>query len=159
MVSDGLNVVVTNSTGWYRLPLPSRAEERAVTTYPWIRTTSRSFFTTTSDLAHVPMDKLIVLNMHIPIYAFIDQNFARQMMDNARQLCEILGCPTANDGEDVMAGCERHVLVLSVVTLHLADPKAVAERDRQFSADPERRRREMDRIYRYDVVAEHSLIG
>ncbi|ETW99989.1 MAG: hypothetical protein ETSY1_12985 [Candidatus Entotheonella factor] len=43
--------------------------------------------------------------------------------------------------------------------LHLADPQAMAERDRQFSADPERRRQEMDWIYRYDVVAEHGLIG
>ena len=43
--------------------------------------------------------------------------------------------------------------------LHLADPKAVAERDRHFADDPERRRREMDWIYRYDVVAEHGLIG
>jgi salicylate hydroxylase len=42
--------------------------------------------------------------------------------------------------------------------LHLSDPKAMAERDRQFSADPERRGREMDWIYRYDVVAEHGLI-
>ena len=66
-----------------------------------------------NDLAHVPMNKLIVLNMHIPIYAFIDQNFARQMMDNARDLYEILGCPIATAGEDVTAGCERRVLALS----------------------------------------------
>jgi hypothetical protein len=66
-----------------------------------------------NDLAHVPMDKLIVLNMHIPIYAFIDQNFARQMMDNARALYEILGCPIATDGQDVTVGCERPVLALS----------------------------------------------
>jgi hypothetical protein len=66
-----------------------------------------------NDLALVPKDKLIVFNMHIPIYAFINQNFARQMMDNVRELYEILGCPIAKDGDDVLAGCERPVLALS----------------------------------------------
>ena len=66
-----------------------------------------------NDLAHVPMNKLIVLNMHIPIYSFIDQNLANQMMDNAKELYKILGCPIAADGEDVTAGCERPALALS----------------------------------------------
>ncbi len=66
-----------------------------------------------NDLEHVPTDKLIVLNMHIPIYAYFDQNFARQMLDNVRELYEILGYPIANDGDDVTAGCERPVLALS----------------------------------------------
>ncbi len=43
--------------------------------------------------------------------------------------------------------------------LHMADPKSVADRNAQFSADPRRRMQEMDWIYRYDVVAEHGQLG
>ena len=66
----------------------------------------------------VPADKLIVLSMHTFIYSFVDQNLARQMMDNVRRLYEILGCPFALDGDEidpdsVLGSCERKVLALS----------------------------------------------
>jgi hypothetical protein len=60
-----------------------------------------------NDLALVPKDKLIVLNSHIPIVSFVDQDTARQMVDNQRTLYEVVGC-------DVDAGtCERPLLAFS----------------------------------------------
>jgi len=60
-----------------------------------------------NDLAFVPKDKLVVLNMHIPIVSFIDQGTARQMVDNQRELYELLGCDVVN------STCERPLLAFS----------------------------------------------
>ncbi|GIX49233.1 MAG: monooxygenase [Candidatus Tectimicrobiota bacterium] len=43
--------------------------------------------------------------------------------------------------------------------LHLADPAAIAERNARFAQDPDFRQREMDWIYRYDVVAEFGPLA
>jgi len=60
-----------------------------------------------NDLRFVPKDKLVVVNSHIPIVSFIDQNTARQMVDNQRALYTVLGC-------DVEASrCDRPLLAFS----------------------------------------------
>ena len=66
-----------------------------------------------NDLANVPKDKLVIVNKHIPIYSFIDQNFARQMVDNVVELYEALGCKRAADGTFPPEFCERSLLALS----------------------------------------------
>ena len=43
-------------------------------------------------------------------------------------------------------------------TLHMTDPKAMAERNARNAADPELRTREMDWIYDHDVVAEYGAL-
>jgi len=43
-----------------------------------------------NDLALVPMDKLIVLNMHIPIVSFVDQNSNKHSVDNREALYAML---------------------------------------------------------------------
>lgn len=43
-----------------------------------------------NDLAYVPKDKLIVLNHHIPLVSFIDQNSPTHQTDNAKELYELL---------------------------------------------------------------------
>lgn len=43
-----------------------------------------------NDLAHVPDDKLVVLNHHIPLLSFIDQTSPTHQTDNARELYEQL---------------------------------------------------------------------
>ena len=67
-----------------------------------------------NDLANVPAHKLIVLNKHIPIYSFIDQNIARQMVDNQVDLYETLGCSRDEEtGFFPPENCERNILALS----------------------------------------------
>lgn len=67
-----------------------------------------------NDLAHVPKYKLVVLNSHIPIYSFIDQNLARQMIDNVVELYEAVGCARSDDGKTFLPeDCERPLLALS----------------------------------------------
>ena len=67
-----------------------------------------------NDLALVPKNRLVVLNMHIPIYSFIDQNLARQMVDNVVELYEAVGCRRSEDGKTFRPeDCERPVLALS----------------------------------------------
>lgn len=66
-----------------------------------------------NDLAHVPKRKLVVLNMHIPIYSFVDQKMARQMVDNQVQLFEAVGCVRASDGTFPPEKCARPLLALS----------------------------------------------
>ena len=67
-----------------------------------------------NSLALVPKHKLVVLNMHIPIYSFIDQNLARQMVDNVVELYEAVGCTRSADGKTFLPeDCERPVLALS----------------------------------------------
>ena len=66
-----------------------------------------------NDLAHVPMDKLIVLNMHISIYSFINQNSAQDMVDNQVELIETLGCERAPDGAFPPEDCARPILAFS----------------------------------------------
>lgn len=43
-----------------------------------------------NDLAHVPMDRLIVLNMHIPLVSFIDRNSVQHSVDNRQALYALL---------------------------------------------------------------------
>lgn len=43
-----------------------------------------------NDLAHVPMDKLIVLNMHIPIISFVDAGSNKHQTDNAGDIYRLL---------------------------------------------------------------------
>jgi hypothetical protein len=43
-----------------------------------------------NDLAHVPMDKLIVLNMHIPIISFVDSDSNKHQTDNAGDIYRLL---------------------------------------------------------------------
>ena len=43
-------------------------------------------------------------------------------------------------------------------SLHLTDPKAMAERNARNAADPELRTRELDWIYDHDVVAEYGAL-
>jgi Calcineurin-like phosphoesterase len=45
-----------------------------------------------NDLAHVPMDRLIVFNMHVPMDSFILQNNARETVDKGLELTKALGC-------------------------------------------------------------------
>lgn len=66
-----------------------------------------------NDLAHVPTEKLVVVSKHIPIHSFIDQNLARQMVDNVVDLYEALGCRRAEDGTFPPEDCERRLLALS----------------------------------------------
>lgn len=67
-----------------------------------------------NNLALVPKNKLVVLNMHIPIYSFIDQNLARQMVDNVVELYEAVGCERSDDGKTFRPeDCERPLLALS----------------------------------------------
>ncbi len=67
-----------------------------------------------NDLAHVPAHKLIVVNKHIPIASFIDQNIARQMVDNQVDLYKTLGCEQDSDtGFFPPENCARRVLALS----------------------------------------------
>lgn len=44
-----------------------------------------------NDLAHVPADKLIVLNFHIPVQTYIDQEASKHQIDNALELYDLLG--------------------------------------------------------------------
>ena len=66
-----------------------------------------------NDLALVPTDKLIVLNMHVSIYSFINQNNAREQVDNQVALIEELGCKRAADGSFPPEACTRPILALS----------------------------------------------
>ncbi|NJN45625.1 MAG: phosphohydrolase [Candidatus Competibacteraceae bacterium] len=67
-----------------------------------------------NNLALVPTSKLVVLNSHIPIYSFIDQNLARQMVDNVAELYEAVGCQRSTDGKTFRPeNCERPLLALS----------------------------------------------
>ena len=66
-----------------------------------------------NDLAHVPTSKLVVVNSHIPIFSFIDQNLARQMVDNVAELFEALGCKRSANGKFLPENCERPLLALS----------------------------------------------
>ena len=66
-----------------------------------------------NDLAYVPTHKLVVVSKHIPIHSFIDQNLARQMVDNVVELYEALGCRRAEDGTFPPESCERPLLALS----------------------------------------------
>ncbi|QCQ22775.1 calcineurin-like phosphoesterase C-terminal domain-containing protein [Desulfoglaeba alkanexedens] len=43
-----------------------------------------------NDLAHVPMDKLIVLNMHIPIVSDVDRTSSQHQVDNREELYALL---------------------------------------------------------------------
>jgi hypothetical protein len=43
-----------------------------------------------NDLAHVPMDKLIVLSMHIPIISFVDSGSNKHQTDNAGDIYRLL---------------------------------------------------------------------
>lgn len=43
-----------------------------------------------NDLAHVPMDKLVVLNMHIPIISFVDSGSNKHQTDNAGDIYRLL---------------------------------------------------------------------
>jgi hypothetical protein len=43
-----------------------------------------------NDLAHVPMDKLVVLNMHIPIISFVDGESNKHQTDNAGDIYRLL---------------------------------------------------------------------
>jgi hypothetical protein len=43
-----------------------------------------------NDLAHVPEDKLIVLNHHVPLVSFIDNEQVTHQTDNANQIYELL---------------------------------------------------------------------
>ena len=57
-----------------------------------------------NDLAHVPPDKLIVLNMHIPIQTFIDSNATQHQVDNALELYDLLGYgPSGNPVRPALA--------------------------------------------------------
>jgi hypothetical protein len=57
-----------------------------------------------NDLAHVPPDKLIVLNMHIPIQTFIDSNSTQHQVDNALELYDLLGYgPSGNPVRPALA--------------------------------------------------------
>lgn len=44
-----------------------------------------------NDLAHVPVDSLIVLNMHIPPQVFIDMDASKHQVDNIVELYDLLG--------------------------------------------------------------------
>lgn len=44
-----------------------------------------------NDLAHVPVDKLVVLNMHIPPQVFIDMEASKHQVDNVVELYKLLG--------------------------------------------------------------------
>lgn len=44
-----------------------------------------------NDLAMVPENKLIVLNMHIPLVSFVDMNATKHQVDNAAALYKIIG--------------------------------------------------------------------
>jgi hypothetical protein len=44
-----------------------------------------------NDLAHVPADKLVVLNMHIPPQVFVSMDSTRNQIDNALELYDRLG--------------------------------------------------------------------
>lgn len=43
------------------------------------------------DLAHVPADKLVVLNMHIPPQVFIDMGASKHQVDNILEVYDLLG--------------------------------------------------------------------
>jgi hypothetical protein len=43
-----------------------------------------------NDLSHVPMDKLVVLNMHIPIISFVDSESNKHQTDNAGDIYRLL---------------------------------------------------------------------
>lgn len=43
-----------------------------------------------NDLAHVPMDKLIVISMHIPIVSDVDRTSSKHQVDNREDLYELL---------------------------------------------------------------------
>jgi hypothetical protein len=44
-----------------------------------------------NDLAHVPEDKLIVFNSHIPFQTYIDQNASKHQTDNILEVYDLLG--------------------------------------------------------------------
>lgn len=50
-----------------------------------------------NDLARVPTDKLIVLNMHIPPQVFIDMDASKHQLDNALELYDLLGYGPSNN--------------------------------------------------------------
>ncbi|MCG8548185.1 MAG: calcineurin-like phosphoesterase family protein [Alphaproteobacteria bacterium] len=66
-----------------------------------------------NDLAMVPKDKLIVLNMHVSVYSFINQNSAGETVDNQVELVEALGCKRAADGTFPPENCARPILALA----------------------------------------------
>ncbi|MBX2858200.1 MAG: calcineurin-like phosphoesterase family protein [Cellvibrionaceae bacterium] len=43
-----------------------------------------------NDLAHVPMDKLVVINLHIPLVSFVDSSSNKHQTDNAADLYALL---------------------------------------------------------------------
>ncbi len=58
-----------------------------------------------NDLAYVPKDKLIVLNMHIPIVSDLDRDSEKHQVDNREQLYALL------DGRKVVSlGGHTHTL-------------------------------------------------
>lgn len=65
-----------------------------------------------NDLANVPKDKLIFLQMHIPIFTFIDQNLAQHGTSNVVELYETLGCSRNEDGHFAPEDCERPVIAI-----------------------------------------------
>jgi hypothetical protein len=69
-----------------------------------------------NDLALVPEHKLVVLNMHIAIHSYQDQDpafAARQMVDNVVELYQTLGCQRAADGTFPPERCSRPLLAIS----------------------------------------------
>lgn len=57
-----------------------------------------------NDLALVPPNKLVVLNMHIPLQTFIDHNATQHQVDNALELYDLLGYgPSGNPVRPVLA--------------------------------------------------------
>ena len=57
-----------------------------------------------NDLALVPVDKLIVLNMHIPLQTYIDMNASIHQVDNALEVYDLLGYgPSGNPVRPALA--------------------------------------------------------
>lgn len=75
--------------------------------------TDRQLTWLANDLAHVDENRLVVINSHMPIISFVDQNIARQMVDNVVELYEVLGCERGDDGIFAPEDCARPLLALS----------------------------------------------
>lgn len=71
--ADGLHAFCVETTTYNGVIHPRQME--------WIK----------NDLAHVPEDKLIVFNSHIPFQTYIDQNATKHQTDNALELYDLLG--------------------------------------------------------------------
>jgi C terminal of Calcineurin-like phosphoesterase/N terminal of Calcineurin-like phosphoesterase/Calcineurin-like phosphoesterase len=57
-----------------------------------------------NNLAQVPVDKLIVLNMHIPLQTYIDMNATQHQVDNALEVYDVLGYgPSGNPMRPALA--------------------------------------------------------